>query len=298
MELISILLSTYNEPIKMIEESITSILNQTYKNIELILINDNAQNRELDKLLSNYEKKDCRIKYIKHNANMGLVKSLNEGLQYAKGNYIARMDADDISVNDRLENQLKYIKDTNYDMIGGNIIKIDEYKNKIGELKVPSEFEKIKKYQIYGSCILHPTWFVKKEVYETLNGYREIYACEDYDFILRAILKGYKVGNIDKTVLFYRIRGNSISNSSYCHQKILTYYLADFYKKNESPSENIIKQYIKSETYNIQVKKLEKYIDTKIKIKSKKYFYIVQLFINPYFYKNIVEHYIQNKRLK
>ena len=105
MSLISVILSTYNEPCDMIVKSIDSILNQTYRTFELILINDNPAREELDILLNKYEKSDSRIIYNKNTENEGLVYCLNKAVGLATGDYIARMDADDISRPDRLELQ-------------------------------------------------------------------------------------------------------------------------------------------------------------------------------------------------
>ena len=110
MDLITILLSAYNEPIYMIKKSVESILSQTYTNIEVILINDNPQYMELDQLFKKYRSRDARVRYVYHEENKGLVYSLNEGIKMATGNYVARMDADDISYCDRLEKQIKFLK--------------------------------------------------------------------------------------------------------------------------------------------------------------------------------------------
>ena len=185
MEIISVLLCTYNEPLKYLKLSIESILSQTYTNIQLIIVNDNPKRADMADLLAAYAREDSRIKYIVNPSNIGLVSSLNAGLKNAIGKYIARMDADDIATKDRLEKQLEFLQVKSYDMVGCNAIKIDENGKEIGYLNVPTAHEKIKEYQLYGGCVLHPTWLGKREVFEKLNGYRLVYACEDFDFILR-----------------------------------------------------------------------------------------------------------------
>ena len=190
MEIISVLLCTYNEPLKYLKLSIESILSQTYTNIQLIIVNDNPKREDMADLLASYAREDSRIKYIVNSSNIGLVGSLNIGLKNAVGEFIARMDADDIATRDRLEKQLEFLKIKNYDLVGCNAIKIDEDGKEIGCLNVPTAFEKIKEYQLYGGCVLHPTWLGKREVFEKLKGYRSVYACEDFDFILRAIQNG------------------------------------------------------------------------------------------------------------
>ncbi len=301
MDLITILLSAYNEPIAMIEKSVQSILNQTYDNIELILINDNPDYIELDQLFDDYKMMDVRVKYIRHNTNKGLVYSLNEGISYATGDYIARMDADDISVKDRLEKQLSFLKSKGYDMVGCNIIKIDENEEQIGELKVPTDFTDIKKYQKYGSCILHPTWLVRKQVYKKLKGYRNIYACEDYDFVLRAIINEFTIGNLPENKLYYRIRSNSISVSSNIKQKLTMYFLVkNGLYKNEVVID-VLDNYLNSNSYKKDSLKLQEYEDIKVKIIEsnsyvKKLYLFFRVLFNKYFYKNMIEHMMIKQR--
>ena len=92
MEIISVLLCTYNEPLKYLKLSIESILSQTYTNIQLIIVNDNPKRADMADLLAAYAREDSRIKYIVNPSNIGLVSSLNAGLKDAIGEYIARMD--------------------------------------------------------------------------------------------------------------------------------------------------------------------------------------------------------------
>jgi GT2 family glycosyltransferase len=197
-EIISVIMSTFNEKIDWVEKSIDSILNQTYKNLEFIIVLDNPDNYALKELLTKYEASDKRIKLIINNRNLGLVKSLNNALKHCNGKYIARMDADDISLPDRLSVQKKYLEENNYDFIFSSIQIIDENDNSLNitneEEYTPAEFrDKLEKPNISA----HPTWLVKKEVYQKLNGYREVLFCEDYDFTLRCPIQGYKIGKLN-----------------------------------------------------------------------------------------------------
>ena len=296
MDLITILLSAYNEQIYMIKKSVESILSQTYTNIEVILINDNPQYMELDQLFKKYRSRDARVRYVYHEENKGLVYSLNEGIKMATGNYVARMDADDISYCDRLEKQIKFLKSNQYDMVGCNVIKIDENEKYIKELRVPEKFESIKKYQKYGNCMLHPTWLVKREVYVKLDGYRKIYACEDYDFVLRAIISGFKLGNLPEYKLYYRIRSNSISVTSNVKQKLTMYFLIRNGMYREVVSVEKIDEYLNSNSYKKNERKLQKYemIKNEISISNKKIYKVLfgmKIIFNKYFYKNLIEYF-------
>ena len=159
----SVIMATYKEDIKFLKQSIESILNQTYKDFEYIIILDNPENQEHIQLINEYAKQDQRIRFYINDRNMGLTNTLNRGLSLANGKYICRMDADDISVLNRIEIQKKYLEDNHFDLIGGVSKMIDENGNDIYSIKkVPTDFTKIKKCIKYNQVISHPTWFGKK----------------------------------------------------------------------------------------------------------------------------------------
>ena len=159
--LISVLMSTYNETTKELNESINSILQQTYSNFEFLIINDNPNNYELEKTLKSY--KDSRIKIIHNEENLGLVKSLNSGLKYCNGQYVARMDADDISCPSRIQDELLYLQNNRLDMVGSYIETIDENGKTIKPLMMfPKNHNQIVKFMRWGSFICHPTCLLKR----------------------------------------------------------------------------------------------------------------------------------------
>ena len=183
----SVIMATYKESIECLKQSIESIINQTYNDFEFIIILDNPDNKEHIAFINDYVCKDERIKFYINDKNMGLTNTLNRGLKLAEGKYICRMDADDISELYRMEHQKKYLEENDFDLIGGISQMIDEDGNTIYSIKkVPTDFKKIKKCIKYNQVISHPTWFGKKEVFDKLNGYRNMPLCEDYDFTLRA----------------------------------------------------------------------------------------------------------------
>lgn len=303
MEIISVLLCTYNEPLKYLKLSIESILSQTYTNIQLIIVNDNPKREDMADLLASYAREDSRIKYIVNSSNIGLVGSLNIGLKNAVGEFIARMDADDIATRDRLEKQFEFLKIKNYDLVGCNAIKIDEDGKEIGCLNVPTAFEKIKEYQLYGGCVLHPTWLGKREVFEKLKGYRSVYACEDFDFILRAIQNGFKIGNMPTYGLYYRIRTGSVSSKANIRQKLTMYYLIDNGAYLNVPSVEMLERYLNSVKYKDDFVTLEMYESVKTNMKVNKFNLIniydfFRIIKNKYFYRNLIEHLKMKEREK
>ena len=245
MCLVSIIMSTYKEEEIFLRQAIESILNQSYKDFEYIIILDNPDNNLHIRIIKEYANLDKRIKFYVNEKNMGLTASLNKGLGLAKGKYICRMDADDISINKRIENQKRYLEENNYDLIGGISQLIDENGKSIYSIKkVPTNMDKIKKALRYNQIISHPTWFGKKEVFEKLNGYRNMPLCEDYDFTLRAVLNGYKISNIDETVLKYRMTSSSISRSNLYEQYLFARFITKKYSKNKIADIKEAKQYV------------------------------------------------------
>ena len=173
-------MSCYNETDIYLKLSIESILNQTYRNIEFIIINDNPLNNSLRLILDTYRQIDSRIIIVQNEKNLGLTKSLNKGVKLAKGVYCARMDADDISDPLRLESELKYLLANKLDLVGCMTRRIDENGNVINKLSnISLSPRKISKKILYDNCVAHPTWLLKREIYERLSGYRDIHSCED-----------------------------------------------------------------------------------------------------------------------
>lgn len=212
-------MSTYKEEERLLRQAIESILNQNYRNFEYIIILDNPNNDVHKRVIEEYASKDDRIRFFVNKDKHGRTIALNRGIDLIKGEYIAIMDADDIALPNRLSDELEYIEKYNYDLIGGITQVIDEDGNDLyGIKKIPSNPEKIKKCLKYGQVIAHPTWLGKTEVFKAINGYRPIPLCEDYDFTLRAALKGFKISNINKPVLKYRMMVNSVSRSNLFEQ--------------------------------------------------------------------------------
>ena len=260
--MISIIMSTYKEEETLLRESIESILNQTFKDFEFIIILDFPDNNLHKRIIEEYSKIDNRIRFFVNENNLGLTGSLNRGLSLAKGEYIGRMDADDISLPYRLERQLEYIKKNQYDLIGGITQMIDEEGNSIFSIqKVPTDFNKIKKALRYGQCIAHPTWLGRKEVFDCLNGYRNIPLCEDFDFTLRAVLNGFKISNLNETVLKYRMTKNSISRNNLYDQYLYMKYITNEYSNGNIASVENAKEYVKN---HLNKKNAEKYLEANV----------------------------------
>lgn len=254
----SVIMATYKESIECLKQSIESIINQTYNDFEFIIILDNPDNKEHIAFINDYVCKDERIKFYINDKNMGLTNTLNRGLKLAEGKYICRMDADDISELYRMDHQKKYLEENDFDLIGGISQMIDEDGNTIYSIKkVPTNFKKIKKCIKYNQVISHPTWFGKKEVFDKLNGYRNMPLCEDYDFTLRAILQGFKISNVNECVLKYRMTKDSISRSNLFEQYLFARYITKQYSEGKVSEVEEAKAYVKK---NLSDKNAKRYL--------------------------------------
>lgn len=260
--MISVIMSTYKEDERLLRESIESILNQTYKDFEYIIILDYPDNDVHKRVIEEYAIKDDRIHFYINEKNMGLTDSLNRGLSLCHGEYIARMDADDISLPDRLERQMEYLEKNHYDLIGGITEMINENGTLLYSIKsVPTDPKKINKALRYSQCIAHPTWLGRKEVFEKNAGYRHMPLCEDYDFTLRAVLNGFVISNLNEAVLKYRMTSNSISRSNLFEQYLYMSYITNEYKNNRIASVDKAYAYVQQ---HLNEKDSDKYLKANV----------------------------------
>ena len=178
---ISVVLCTYNDE-KYIRKSIESILNQTYRYFELIIIDDGSTDNT-NKIIKEFN--DSRIKFIEKK-NTGLIDSLNYGFSICKYEWVARMDGDDIAFSNRFETQIKYISE-DVAVIGSQIVYIDENDNIIGKTHIPVNHKEILKRVLnIRAPIVHPTVMIKKELFHKIGGYdMYIRHSEDYDLWLQ-----------------------------------------------------------------------------------------------------------------
>ena len=234
---IAVIMTAYNESEDWIRASIESVLNHTYRNIKLYIMLDNPDNTLLHEIICRYALDDERITYIRNEHNMGLVAALNELLTNVEEDIVARMDADDICIEDRIEKEYAFMLEHNLDFVMCGIDFICDDKRENGP-DVPTIMSKqFNECEKYGNFATHPTWLLKKEIYDKLEGYREIKYCEDYDFVLRAIQDGYRCGRLADVLLLYRVRESGISVSYAYEQFEKADYMRNLYKKSQKLSD-------------------------------------------------------------
>lgn len=233
MKKISVLMSTYNEPIDWIEKSINSIVNQTYKKKEIIIVCDNPDNIELQNYLIEKSRDEPSICIIFNKKNIGLAKSLNKALLASSGEYIARMDADDIAFLNRFEYQVSILEESpDLDLLSSNVTTIDEM-GQIMKIARGNQYSNnnLRKILEIGNVFVHPTFFARRIVFEKLEGYREFPAAEDYDFVLRALDQNFNLLHTAEPILYYRMRQNSMSLGNALVAQMCVSYIKELHRE-------------------------------------------------------------------
>lgn len=282
--MISVIMSVYDESDEHLNASISSILNQTWTDFEFIIVNDNPDSNRVKSLLLSIT--DPRVKVIYNDYNIGLARSLNLALKFSKGEYIARMDADDISFVDRLSRQLIYLKkNSDVFLCGTNIVFIDENGCHLGfNKKVETSFEKIKTGLKFSNMLHHPTWMFRKDLIDAIGYYNNLSSSQDYDFLLRCITLNYKVVNLTDKLLYYRFRLDSISNKKKFEQNSTAHFLQSkyfkFFPQGKTKSYNDFK-------FDLIKKELRFNEIVSLKRKNKMFTLLFLVFFPFFFFKNI-----------
>lgn len=212
---ISVIMSVYKEPTEWLKQAIDSIINQTFDNFEFVIISDNPNGIENIALLNEYANKDSRIRLIFNEENVGLTKSLNKGLAVAKGYYLARMDADDISMPTRFEKQYQYMESHPQVIVLGTAIKyFGRGAWKKGTDAIRYMDAEIRAQMLLDNCIAHPTVFIRKSVLDEHGlTYDENYR-QSQDIRLWEQLMPYgEFANLKEKLLKYRLSDQQITKS-------------------------------------------------------------------------------------
>jgi len=210
-QLVSVVIPCYNAE-AFFRPAIESIINQTYKNLEIILLDDGSTDSTPD-LIEEYRKQDSRIKVVVNPVNLGLIKTLNNAIGFCSGTYLARMDADDISMPDRIEKIMnKFVEEPQLDIVSAGFF----YINEAGKIlrSFPPMFTSpgsLKFVSFFRTPIVHANLIGKTHAFIE-NKYNEDYIhSEDYELFSRMLLKGKSFANIKDCL--YQIRMNSTSVS-------------------------------------------------------------------------------------
>ncbi|TAF45002.1 MAG: glycosyltransferase [Sphingobacteriales bacterium] len=218
---ISVLMPVYNGE-KYLKEAINSILNQSFKDFEFIIINDGSTDSTEEIILS-YT--DPRIVYVKNEVNLHLIKTLNKGIDLSKGKYIARMDADDISIQNRFEQQIKIFNQyTEVDIVNCQyfLLTADGKSYRNDRTSIIINTEAVKYISIFQTMIQHPTVMIKAELMK-LNKYKDnedVKHIEDFELWNRLFENKCNSYIIEEHLLFYRVNPASINNTKGAEQNL------------------------------------------------------------------------------
>lgn len=209
---VSVVMSVFNGEVHL-REAIESILNQTFSDFEFIVVNDGSTDRTHE-IIEEFAQKDKRLRVITNQNNLGLTKSLNRAVKLAKGDYIARMDADDIALPERLEKQVKFLEShEEVGLLGTSYYEVDATGGVIGKKELPSTDKEIRSVLIKYNPFFHASVMMRREVFEVVGLYDELIPfAQDYDLWLR-IAEKFKVFNLPEPLMKRRYSKANISIS-------------------------------------------------------------------------------------
>lgn len=227
MAKISVIMGVYREKDEYIRFAIESILNQTYSDYEFIIVLDDPYNTAALKILNEYNEKEERIIVIINKENVGLALSLNRAIEIAQGEYLARMDADDISLPDRFKMQIDFLDaHPNISVLGTNKNIMNENGDIISKGgHLPTTPENTEKVLKYANIIVHPSVMMRTKDIKKIGGYRNFPSTQDFDLWLRVLTSGLKICNLDEYLINYRINSQGVSMSQAYRQMLIGSYI-------------------------------------------------------------------------
>lgn len=218
---ITVIMSTYNVE-EFIDECISSIVNQTYKNFVVKIIDDNSQDQTAE-IIKKWSFLDNRIQLVTVNKdNKGLTKNLNRLINESETEYIARMDADDVMMPTRLERQLNFL-DSNKDIsvVGTWAYDINEFGDVLKKRTFPASNNEIKKKILKTNPVLHPSVLIRTKDLIELKGYDEQYRyVQDYDLWFRFLGYSKKIVNLPEQLMKYRVITNHVKKRNLSYRLI------------------------------------------------------------------------------
>lgn len=207
--LVTVLMPAYNSE-AFVGEAVASMLAQTFTDFELLVIDDGSTDSTGAVLEAI---RDPRLRLVSNPYNIGLIRTLNRGLELATGHYVARMDADDVSVPERLERQVEFLEShTEVDVLGTMANLINESGEAIGNISdYPTDADDVRADLLRECCLIHPTVMFRRDVVRAVGGYDPgAPHAEDYDLWLR-LSDDHGIANLPEKLVSYRLHRNQVS---------------------------------------------------------------------------------------
>lgn len=214
-KIVSVVMPVYNAEL-FLQAAIESVLGQTFSDFELFLIDDGSTDRSRE-ILEQYKKLDSRVVCIHNPSNLGLSRSLNLAITRSNGSYIARMDADDISLPERFATQIDFLNSNPEIGVLGSLFKLIDKDSTVTsqEIPFPTVPDFVKWCFFFYNPIVHPAVMMRREVINMVGGYSsEVERSQDKDLWVRLFWKT-KFSNVPKTLLYLRKHEQNVSNTGY-----------------------------------------------------------------------------------
>jgi hypothetical protein len=202
---------------RYLDAAVGSILTQTFSDLELLVVDDGSTDESLS-MLQAHAANDARVR-VETQPGRGVAAALNRGLANARGRYVARMDADDISVTGRLAQQVSLLeRDPTLVLVGSCVDVLDAGGSVVARLDQPSAADAVRDQLIDGNCIVHPTVVFRTDAVRGAGGYRSCFVhAEDYDLWLRLSEK-YRLANVPERLLGYRVHPDQVTSDNLVEQ--------------------------------------------------------------------------------
>ena len=203
--LISVIMATAaGDSPGFLDQAVQSVLHQSYRDLELIIISDGELDSEKREYLEKVQRKDKRVFLLSTDRRVGPAGARNLGISQANGEFIAIMDADDISVEDRLKKQLEFIRASGADLVGSAYFEIDAAGALVGEKNMPQRHTDVLRTASLFSPVNGPTVFARSEVLRNHRYDERFRFGEDYRLWVTLLRNGYKIENMSEKLLYFR----------------------------------------------------------------------------------------------
>ena len=209
LDLVSVIIPYYKKK-SFIVETVNSVLNQTYKNIEILLIYDDEDKEDLKFLHQNFQH-NKNIKIYENEKNLGAGPSRNKGISLALGEYISFIDADDLWMKDKINKQIKFMKDSEFKICHTNYKVVNENGNTLG-IRYARNFNYVK--DILKSCDIGlSTVIIEKSIFSKDVHFANLKTKEDFVLWIKILNKGFKIGSVNEVLVKWKKTKNSLSSS-------------------------------------------------------------------------------------
>jgi glycosyltransferase involved in cell wall biosynthesis len=226
--LVSFVIPSFKSKPEYLKKSLSSALNQSYENIETIIVLDTMDKIQDKEILDTIEAfQDPRIRTIVRVLEKGYCSALNIGIKISTGKYIARLDSDDYCTPDRIEKQVKLLHDKKASLVGTWSTIIDENGQRLGELRTPTSNKSIRSQVMLHNPFVHSSILFNKKILEKVGPYNNFFdGAEDYEFYLRVISAGYNCDCVPEFLTYLRESPNSIMRGNGWMKTRRSYFLA------------------------------------------------------------------------